>query len=52
MKGQLLEELAGIVLTPKAIKTKKGFKFIPGHEIRDAAGLQLTDGMLVLPLMN
>lgn len=58
MKGQLLEELlqsriAGWLRDLSGVAAlgiahpPAGLEFIPGHLIRDAAGRQITDGMLV-----
>ena len=57
MKGQLLEELlesriASWLRDPAGLaalgieRPPEGIRFIPGHLIRDAAGRQLTDGIL------
>lgn len=58
LKGQLLEELVESRLVPWLSTREGGFalgisvpagkklEFIPGHLIRDAAGRQVTDGML------
>jgi Pre-toxin TG len=59
LKGQVLEELIESRLVPWLSTREGGFalgitvpagkkvEFLPGHLIRDAAGRQLTDGMLV-----
>ncbi len=51
IKGQLLEELlsshAECMATDLARRTGGDFEFIPGHRISDAAGAQLTDGVIV-----
>lgn len=59
LKGQLLEEIIESRLVPWLSTREGGFalgitvpagkklEFIPGHLIRDAAGRQITDGMLV-----
>jgi len=58
LKGQVLEELVESRLVPWLSKREGGFalgiavpagkklEFIPGHLIRDAAGRQITDGIL------
>jgi len=45
MKGQLLEELGGVAARKSGLA--KGAEFIPGHRVTDAAGQQLTDGIMV-----
>ncbi|HVU99488.1 MAG TPA: DUF4157 domain-containing protein [Puia sp.] len=45
MKGQLLEELGASAA--RKSKLAKGAEFIEGHRITDAAGKQLTDGIMV-----
>jgi hypothetical protein len=51
MKGQLLEELVGPSLKTEARRLTREqphyFEFIRGDRIKDAAGRQLTDGMIV-----
>lgn len=51
MKGQLLEELVGPTLKTEARRLTREqphyFEFIRGDRIRDAAGQQLTDGMIL-----
>jgi hypothetical protein len=59
LKGQLLEELIESRLVPWLAKREAGYalgivvpagkklEFIPGHLVRDAAGRQISDGLLV-----
>jgi hypothetical protein len=51
MKGQLLEELSGASLKTEARRLTREqphyFEFVSGDRIRDAAGQQLTDGMII-----
>jgi len=60
LKGQLLEELVESRIVPWlstregsfalgiTVPTGKKLEFIPGHLIRDTAGRQISDGMLVI----
>jgi hypothetical protein len=45
MKGQLLEELGASAAKKSSLA--KGAEFIEGHRITDAAGKQLTDGIMI-----
>ena len=47
MRGELLEALAGGPLARRAASAGRGAEFVAGNRVRDAAGRQLTDGMVI-----
>lgn len=47
MRGQIVEELGGVELAARAADMGEDVIFIPGHELADSLGRQISDGMIL-----